>query len=454
VTTAAAPFPPPLNQSVCASDAEMSYTPATQDEGGGECSGDSKRKAHFGRGVNVDNKRQDRSTMSSAVALLDRNSLESVKEVLNLVVQHPFLIHDPDLKFVKSFLLHFGCEDLPGESLGKEDSSSSADRGATPSMSEEQYSSYTHRYPGEVECEEDDYLEEGIDDKLIPPENAPLPPLGGTSTDGIPPADYEKADQYHDMALEAFRSKNYSLAVKHYTCSLQLVATPLAYARRGESLLADYRPMAALRDCDLAIQMNPNSAKALKTRGKVQRALGEWERACADLSLGLSIDYDKESDDLLKECNEFMQRVLARRRAREQREAERLRETGEHRRVELTRSLPPTPQPLFLSIVLSCFLLSCILLSNWVCAFVACSTLSPEVAQEIWNDSEMIAAMTNPKVREAMKMVERDPTLAVQFMADPDIWHVVKRLVEAMMGKPASDVMEGTEDNLREATEA
>eukprot|EP00192_Tetraselmis_astigmatica_P011567 CAMPEP_0117667030 /NCGR_PEP_ID=MMETSP0804-20121206/10727_1 /TAXON_ID=1074897 /ORGANISM="Tetraselmis astigmatica, Strain CCMP880" /LENGTH=349 /DNA_ID=CAMNT_0005474685 /DNA_START=341 /DNA_END=1390 /DNA_ORIENTATION=+ len=349
--------------------------------------------------------------MSSAVALLDRNSLESVKEVLNLVVQHPFLIHDPDLKFVKSFLLHFGCEDLPGESLGKEDSSSSADRGATPSMSEEQYSSYTHRYPGEVECEEDDYLEEGIDDKLIPPENAPLPPLGGTSTDGIPPADYEKADQYHDMALEAFRSKNYSLAVKHYTCSLQLVATPLAYARRGESLLADYRPMAALRDCDLAIQMNPNSAKALKTRGKVQRALGEWERACADLSLGLSIDYDKESDDLLKECNEFMQRVLARRRAREQREAERLRET-------------------------------------------ACSTLSPEVAQEIWNDSEMIAAMTNPKVREAMKMVERDPTLAVQFMADPDIWHVVKRLVEAMMGKPASDVMEGTEDNLREATEA
>jgi len=451
VTTAAAPFPPPLNQSVCASDAEMSYTPATQDEGGGECSGDSKRKAHFGRGVNVDNKRQDRSTMSSAVALLDRNSLESVKEVLNLVVQHPFLIHDPDLKFVKSFLLHFGCEDLPGESLGKEDSSSSADRGATPSMSEEQYSSYTHRYPGEVECEEDDYLEEGIDDKLIPPENAPLPPLGGTSTDGIPPADYEKADQYHDMALEAFRSKNYSLAVKHYTCSLQLVATPLAYARRGESLLADYRPMAALRDCDLAIQMNPNSAKALKTRGKVQRALGEWERACADLSLGLSIDYDKESDDLLKECNEFMQRVLARRRAREQREAERLRET-------------------------------------------ACSTLSPEVAQEIWNDSEMIAAMTNPKVqcrkldsacdygplyhssgsprstmalrhtllsgrhgfqvREAMKMVERDPTLAVQFMADPDIWHVVKRLVEAMMGKPASDVMEGTEDNLREATEA
>jgi len=113
----------------------------------------------------------------------------------------------------------------------------------------------------------------------------------------------------------------------------------------------------------------------------------------------------------MQECNEFMQRVLARRRAREQREAERLRET-------------------------------------------ACSTLSPEVAQEIWNDSEMIAAMTNPKVREAMKMVERDPTLAVQFMADPDIWHVVKRLVEAMMGKPASDVMEGTEDNLREATEA
>ena len=49
-------------------------------------------------------------------------------------------------------------------------------------------------------------------------------------------------------------------------------------------LLKLRRPRAAVADCDAAIEKNPDSVKALKTRGKARRALGEWTGALQDLA--------------------------------------------------------------------------------------------------------------------------------------------------------------------------
>lgn len=46
------------------------------------------------------------------------------------------------------------------------------------------------------------------------------------------------------------------------------------------------RPNAAILDCDAALKINPDSAKALKMRGKAHRMLGQWEAAKKDLADG------------------------------------------------------------------------------------------------------------------------------------------------------------------------
>ena len=71
-----------------------------------------------------------------------------------------------------------------------------------------------------------------------------------------------------------------------------LSATTLA--KRAEVLLDLERPVAAIADCDAALGLNPDSCRALKVRGKVKAALGDFEAANLDLSKAQSIDFDPE----------------------------------------------------------------------------------------------------------------------------------------------------------------
>lgn len=56
----------------------------------------------------------------------------------------------------------------------------------------------------------------------------------------------------------------------------------LGCVRRGELLLQLQRPEAALRDCDRALELNPDSGKAYKTRGRANAKLKRWTAAHAD----------------------------------------------------------------------------------------------------------------------------------------------------------------------------
>merc|ERR1712151_759334 len=59
------------------------------------------------------------------------------------------------------------------------------------------------------------------------------------------------------------------------------------------------RPLACINDSDAALKLNPDSAKALKTRGKAYRKLCKWEEAFSDLSTGQKLDFDDSTADVL-----------------------------------------------------------------------------------------------------------------------------------------------------------
>lgn len=90
-------------------------------------------------------------------------------------------------------------------------------------------------------------------------------------------------------------------AVNYYTEAILLNPTALFHAKRGQAFLKLRKPNAAIRDCDRALKMNPDSAAAFKFRGRAHRLLGNWEDAAKDLRQACKLDYDDETDEWLKE---------------------------------------------------------------------------------------------------------------------------------------------------------
>merc|ERR1719191_1153243 len=72
----------------------------------------------------------------------------------------------------------------------------------------------------------------------------------------------------------------------------------MMYAKRGEILLRLKRPRACISDCTAAAEINPDSGKAFRIRGKAHRRLGNWEEAHKDLAMGQKLDYDDDTKDV------------------------------------------------------------------------------------------------------------------------------------------------------------
>ena len=87
----------------------------------------------------------------------------------------------------------------------------------------------------------------------------PFPPMYDSSAGG---EDFDKASDYKQEAADQKSSGNWEGALEQYTKAV-LAAPPsaLLYANRAMALLKLDRPKAAERDCNAALQENPDSAK-------------------------------------------------------------------------------------------------------------------------------------------------------------------------------------------------
>jgi suppressor of tumorigenicity protein 13 len=137
-----------------------------------------------------------------------------------------------------------------------------------------------------AEAEKD--LEMPEDEKLVPADEDP----GEQPTEGPEWTEEngDKAMAAKQAAADAMGSGDYATAVEQYGVSLALQPSPLTFAKRAECYLKLKKPMAAIRDCDAALVINPDSAKGAKVRGMARRVLGEYEAAVADLGTGQKID--------------------------------------------------------------------------------------------------------------------------------------------------------------------
>jgi len=148
---------------------------------------------------------------------------------------------------------------------------------------------------------EDEQDEEEDDPARLPEDQGPFP-------DKAPSGEKELSDEELDMqgsakqaAADALEDGNLDAALEKFTTAIK-IGNPSAmlYAKRAAVLLSLRRPCACIEDCNAAVAINPDSAKAFRIRGKAHRTLGHWEEAHQDLSLAQKLDYDDDIVDVQK----------------------------------------------------------------------------------------------------------------------------------------------------------
>jgi len=133
-----------------------------------------------------------------------------------------------------------------------------------------------------------------------PSDEPPFPPVYESGDN------FEKASEAKMQAADFKSDGKWEEALDKYTeAILEAEPSALLYANRAMALMELGRPRAAERDCTLALNQNPDSAKALRVRGKARKAMGKYEEALRDLSLSQQIDFDEGAVADLKELTQL-----------------------------------------------------------------------------------------------------------------------------------------------------
>ena len=121
--------------------------------------------------------------------------------------------------------------------------------------------SFSETEKGE-EDEEEELSDDDDDEERIPQDTEPFPaiPAGGEDHDG--------AAMAKEAAAEAKSNGDYDKAVQKYSEAMTLGSvSAITLANRADCLLKSKKPCAAINDCTAALNINPDSAKALRCRG-------------------------------------------------------------------------------------------------------------------------------------------------------------------------------------------
>uniref|UniRef100_A0A8I3MV25 Hsp70-interacting protein N-terminal domain-containing protein n=2 Tax=Canis lupus familiaris TaxID=9615 RepID=A0A8I3MV25_CANLF len=198
---------------------------------------------------------------------MDPRKVSELRAFVKMCKQDPSVLHTEEMRFLREWV----------ESMG----------GKIPPKAEENIKT------DEPSSEESD-LEIDNEGVIVPDTDAPQE-MGDENVE----ITEEMMDQANDKkvaAIDALNDGELQKAIDLFTDAIKLnPRLAILYAKRASVFIKLQKPNAAIRDCDRAIEINPDSAQPYKWRGKAHRLLGHWEEAAHDLALACKLDYDEDA---------------------------------------------------------------------------------------------------------------------------------------------------------------
>jgi len=246
-----------------------------------------------------------------------KEQLALLHQFIDICQAKPEILHLPEMKFYRDYLESLGAKIPPPAQSPKEEPRAKtppAQKPASPIIVDE---------PEEIDEESAESELELDQTGVIPPDTEEPLPMGDTSIEATEER-MEQADEKRSAAANAFSEGNFEDALKLFTEAIELnPGSALLHAKRANVLLKLNKPMAAIRDCDKAISINPDSAQPYKFRGRAHRFLGQWEEAFRDLAMACKLDYDEQGHEWMKEVEANAKKVQEHKRKQERKREER-----------------------------------------------------------------------------------------------------------------------------------
>uniref|UniRef100_A0A672HBP7 ST13 Hsp70 interacting protein n=1 Tax=Salarias fasciatus TaxID=181472 RepID=A0A672HBP7_SALFA len=240
----------------------------------------------------------------------------------------------------------------------------------------------------------------------------------------------DQADSKKIEAISALGEGELQKALDLFTEAIKLnPCVAILYAKRASVYIRMQRPNAAIRDCDKAIRINPDSAQPYKWRGKAHKLLGHWEEAAKDLATACKLDYDEDASAMLKEVQPKANKIMEHRRKYERkREEKELREKQERlkkAREEHARAQRVKEQA---GLRMSTVVITCLCCPAGAAGFPGGNPPGMPGLGELLKDPELLNAMKDPEVMAAFQDVAQNPSNISKYQNNPKIMALVTKL--------------------------
>ncbi|XP_025892981.1 hsp70-Hsp90 organizing protein 3-like [Nothoprocta perdicaria] len=154
--------------------------------------------------------------------------------------------------------------------------------------------------------------------RVVEPEEDELPEMGDENLK-VTSDMMKQADEKKNEAFDAVRRGEFRRAIQLFTDAIKLNPRfSTLYANRASVFVRLRKPNAAIRDCNKATEINPDSAQPYKWRGKAYWLLGHWKQAAKDFALACQLDYDEDTNEMLKEAQRRVQKTTEQQRKYEE----------------------------------------------------------------------------------------------------------------------------------------
>eukprot|EP01051_Picozoa_sp_SAG22_P018409 SAG22_NODE_3092_length_1947_cov_1.851190_1_plen_480_part_10 len=334
--------------------------------------------------------------------------------------------HQPNMAFFRAYLTELGANIPEKPAFTKVPNETKADKQKAEEAEAKAKAEEEAKAKAEADAESSSEEEgELVDEKLVEADEDP----GERSTTGPEWTEEngDKAMAAKQAASEAMQSKDFAAAAEQWGIAIALSPSPITFAKRADCFIKMGKPVAAVRDCDAALVLNPDSAKASKVRGMAKRLLGEYEEALANLSKGQSIDYDDTAQEWLKEVTPFAAALKERKRKVERKEERRVAKQKDKRRAEIKKANDEARKKQA---------------EQEKAAGGGPGgggggegmSIPPELLQAVFADPEVAMMMQDPAIQQGVMDCLQDPNAMARHQGNPAVMMAMQKIQEKLMG--------------------
>ncbi|XP_048847099.1 hsc70-interacting protein-like [Brienomyrus brachyistius] len=357
---------------------------------------------------------------------MDPRKVSELKAFVQLCSQNPSVLHLPELDFLRTWLTGMGATIPPPSTKG---APSSCPRTECPCSG----ASAPTSAPEEPVFPESEESELEIDDEgVIEPDTDEPQEMGDFENLEVTDEMMDQANEKKMEAIAALGEGELQKSLELFTEAIKLnPCLAILYAKRASVYVKMQKPNAAVRDCNRAIDINPDSAQPYKWRGMAHRMLGNWEEAARDLATACKLDYDEDASMMLKEVQPKANRIIEHRRKYERKREEReIRERQERvkkakeehvraqREQEARQQAGGTPG-----------------------GFPGFPGGAPPFGMpglgDLLNDPELLMAMKDPEVMAAFQDVAQNPANITKYQNNPKVMALISKLSTKFGGAQA-----------------